>query len=315
MMAQFTLFQKNRMISVILPVYNGKKTIRETAESVLDQTLVDFELIVINDGSTDATLEILAEIEDPRLQVYSYPNAGLATSRNRGLSIAMGEYIAFIDADDIWMPGKLLAQLSSLQKNPEAAVAYCWVDYIDMGGKFICPDGRMNIGGDVYQKILEENFIHSGSTIMVRKDAIQAIGGFDESLPAVEDWDLYIRLAALYPFVCVQEPLVLYRLTHNALSTNVLLMEKSFQKVLDRAFAQAPASLANLKNTSVANFYEYLTTKATQGFPDKKNSLTALRFFRLAVKYNPSLLGRLWYSPRLVKALIKATIGLFWGEV
>ena len=310
MMAQFTLSQKNRMISVILPVYNGEKTIREAVESVLDQTCADFELIVINDGSTDSTIKILTEIEDPRLKVYSFPNSGLATSRNRGKSIAMGEYIAFIDADDLWMPGKLQAQLGSLHQNPEAAVSYCWVNYIDNDGNFVCPDNRVNINGNVYQTILIENFIHSGSTIMARRKAIESIGGFDESLPAVEDWDLYIRLAANYPFVCVPEPHVLYRLTPGALSTNVILMENSFLKVVNRAFDHAPKSFVHLKNRSIANFYVYLTSKATQGFPDKKSGLNAMRFFRMAAENNPVLLWQIWHNPRLLKALVKALLGV-----
>src|SRR4028119_812278 len=110
------------LISVIIPVYNGEKTIQETIESVLNQTFTDFELIVINDGSQDATLEIVERIQDSRLKVLSYPNAGQAASRNRGLSHASGEYISFIDADDLWTPDKLEAQLRALQDNPQAAV-------------------------------------------------------------------------------------------------------------------------------------------------------------------------------------------------
>ncbi len=91
-------------ISVIVPVYNGSVTIRETLESVLDQTCTNFELIVINDGSTDSTLEVITRISDPRLQTFSYPNAGLNASRNRGIVRFSGEYISYIDADDLWTP-------------------------------------------------------------------------------------------------------------------------------------------------------------------------------------------------------------------
>ena len=89
------------LISVIIPVYNGEITIKETIDSVLTQTFLDFELIVINDGSQDLTLKIVSSILDPRLKVFSYPNAGLAATRNRGISHASGEYISFIDADDL----------------------------------------------------------------------------------------------------------------------------------------------------------------------------------------------------------------------
>ncbi|MGA9380619.1 MAG: glycosyltransferase family A protein, partial [Phormidium sp.] len=124
------------LISVIIPAFNSEKTIRETIESVLHQTFSDFELIVINDGSTDAILEIVTSIKDPRIKVFSYPNTGVAASRNRGFSHSCGEFIAFLDADDLWTADKLEAQLKALQENPQAAVAYSWMDNIDESGKF-----------------------------------------------------------------------------------------------------------------------------------------------------------------------------------
>ncbi|WP_329607065.1 glycosyltransferase family A protein [Planktothrix agardhii] len=101
------------LISVIIPAYNAEKTIQETIYSVLKQTWQDFELIVINDGSQDATLEVLSSIQDPRLRILSYSNAGLASSRNRGITEATGEYISFMDADDLWTPDKLEAQFQA----------------------------------------------------------------------------------------------------------------------------------------------------------------------------------------------------------
>jgi glycosyltransferase involved in cell wall biosynthesis len=118
------------LISVIIPVYNGEKTIKETIEAVLNQTFSDFELIVINDGSQDSTLDIVSSIQEARIKVFSYPNAGQAISRNRGLSHACGEFIAFLDADDLWTPDKLEAQLKALQANPQAGVAYSWTAWI-----------------------------------------------------------------------------------------------------------------------------------------------------------------------------------------
>src|SRR3712207_5841233 len=95
------------LISVIVPAYKGEKTIQKTIESVLNQTFTDFELIVINDGSQDATLDVVSSIQDSRLKLFSYPNAGISTTRNRGIYHAVGEYISFIDADDLWTPDKL----------------------------------------------------------------------------------------------------------------------------------------------------------------------------------------------------------------
>ncbi|NES72852.1 MAG: glycosyltransferase family 2 protein, partial [Okeania sp. SIO2D1] len=111
------------LISVIIPVYNGEKTIRDTINSVLKQSFADFELIIINDGSTDSTLEVINSFQDHRLKVFSYPNAGQGASRNRGIELAKGEYISFIDADDMWTSDKLEKQLQALQDNPQAGVA------------------------------------------------------------------------------------------------------------------------------------------------------------------------------------------------
>ena len=107
------------IISIIIPVYNAEKTIESTINSVLNQTFIDFELIVINDGSTDSTLEIVHKITDPRLKVFSYANANQAASRNRGIAKATGEYIAFLDADDLWTPDKLESQINMLKNNSE----------------------------------------------------------------------------------------------------------------------------------------------------------------------------------------------------
>src|SRR5919199_14579 len=151
------------LISVIIPVFNGEKTIQKTIESVLTQTVTDFELLVINDGSQDGTLEIVERIQDVRIKVFSYPNAGPSTSRNRGISHATSEYISFIDADDLWTPDKLEAQLKALQENPKAAVAYSWTDYIDESSQLLKRGGYMTVNGDVYPQLLLIDFIANGS--------------------------------------------------------------------------------------------------------------------------------------------------------
>src|SRR4028118_1589922 len=158
------------LISVIIPVYNGEKTIRETIESILNQTFTDFELIVINDGSQDATLEIVECIQDSRLKVFSYPNAGQAASRNQGISHACGRYISFIDADDLWAPDKLEAQLKALQANPQAAVAYSWTKCIDELGQFSRRGSHISATGNVYGKLLLIDFIENGSNPLIRAE-------------------------------------------------------------------------------------------------------------------------------------------------
>jgi glycosyltransferase involved in cell wall biosynthesis len=118
------------LTSIIIPAYNVQRTIQETIRSVQNQTVDDFEIIVINDGSTDDTLAVLESIDDPRLKIFSYENGGLSTARNRGIQNATGEYISFVDADDLWTPDKLERQLLALKSNTNAKVAYSWTPYV-----------------------------------------------------------------------------------------------------------------------------------------------------------------------------------------
>ena len=272
------------LISVIIPVYNGEKTIRETIESVLNQTFRNFELIILNDGSQDSTLEVVSSIQDFRLKVFSHPNAGLAASRNRGTFHAVGEYISFIDADDLWTPDKLETQLKALQDNPEAAVAYSWTNYIDESGQFLRRGGYLTANGDVYAKLLVVDFLENGSNPLIRRQALIQVRGFDESLPAAEDWDVLLRLAAQYSFVAVPYPQILYRVSASSMSAHVVRQETACLKVLERAFKQAPESLQYLKKYSMANLYRYLSFKVLDAYPDRKRGLIAARFLWQLIK-------------------------------
>jgi glycosyltransferase involved in cell wall biosynthesis len=289
------------VISVIIPVYNGEKTIRETIESVLSQTFKDFELIVINDGSQDTSLEIVERIQDPRLKVFSYRNAGQATSRNRGIAHACGEYISFIDADDLWTPNKLEAQLRALQDNPQAAVAYSWTKCIDEFGQFSRRGSHISVTGDVYAKLLLIDFIENGSNPLIRTQALAEVGGFDESMTPSEDRDLWLRLAARYHFVAVPSPQILYRQSVNSESANVLRMEAASLRVIEQAFTQAPESLQHLKKHSLANIYKGLTFKALEGPPEQQRGLTAARLLWHCVRNDPALLR----SRVILKVLFK----------
>ena len=277
------------LISVILPVYNGEQTIGETIKSVLNQTFSDLELIVINDGSQDSTLEVISLIKDPRINVFSYPNAGQAASRNRGLARACGEYIAFIDADDLWTADKLEAQLTALQENPQAAVAYSWSDYINESGQFLRKGSHITINGNAYAKLLLLDFLDNGSNPLIRTQALTEVGIFDVSLTPAEDWDMWLRLASCYEFVAVPSPQILYRVSANSMSANVVRLEAASLQVIERAFAQAPASLQYLKKYSLANLYKYLTFKALEGSPEQHKGLAATRFLFCAIKNDPSL--------------------------
>jgi glycosyltransferase involved in cell wall biosynthesis len=266
------------LISVIIPVYNAEKTIVATIKSVLSQTFADIEVIIINDGSKDSTLEVLKSISDFRLKIFSYQNAGQAVSRNRGLSLASGEYISFLDADDLWTADKLEAQLKALQDNPQASVAYSWTNYIDEQDNFLVAGTYIIENGNVYKKLLVSNFIENGSNPLIRRQALVEVGGFESAMTPAEDWDLWLRLAARYSFIGVPSAQILYRVSANSASANLLKTEAACLKVINNACAQMSESVNTLKAHSLANLYKYLTCKALQEPLNRHKALAAAKF-------------------------------------
>ncbi|BAY97879.1 glycosyl transferase family protein [Tolypothrix tenuis PCC 7101] len=288
------------LISVVIPVYNGEKTIKQTIKSVLNQTFNDFELIIINDGSQDKTLTIIQSIADKRIRLFSYPNAGLSVSRNRGLSHAVGKYISFIDADDLWTNDKLDSQIKILENNPNADIAYSWTDYIDEQGNFLCNGNHSTFNGNVYEKLLISNFLENGSNPLITRQALVEVGGFDSSLKSAEDWDLYLRLAARYLFVAVSSPQILYRVSETSMSANLLKMEDACLQVINRAFTQAPESLRNLKLHSLVNLYKYLTCKSLQAPLNRNKSFLGAKFLWNFFIYNPKRLQDIQFTLTLL---------------
>lgn len=280
------------LISVIIPTYNAEKTIQETVNSVLHQTLDDLELIIINDGSQDRTLEVLSAIDDPRLKVFSYPNGGVAVSRNRGLAKATGQYISFLDADDLWTPDKLAAQYQALQDNPNAAVAYSWTDYVDESGQFLGVCARATNNGNLYQLLLLADVIGSGSNPLIKAEAIAKVGEFDPAVVPTEDWDMWIRLAEHFKYVAVPAVHVLYRQLPNSGSSNMCIMEASSLRVLDKVFSQAPESVQALKSVILGNRYKCFAWKALEGIPERNRAWTGGRFLWNSIQHDRSLLKK-----------------------
>ena len=290
------------VISVIIPAYNAAKTIQETVMSVLNQSFSNLELIVINDGSQDSTLDVLSSIKDSRLQVFSSENSGVCMARNRGIELASGEFISFLDADDIWTLDKLEAQLTALQKNPQAGVAYSWVDYIDEYGNFFHQGNYININGSAYEKMLVQNILENGSNPLIRREALTEIGIFDESLTLAEDWDMWLRLSERYDFVTVPSVQILYRSSSSSASTNIVKMENSCLKLIEKSFKNAPVSLQYLKKNTLSTLYHYLTFKSLESPLSRKNGIIATRCFWNAIQND---LSTIWQWQTMSKALFK----------
>ncbi len=282
------------LISVVIPAYNASKTIVETLNSVLAQTYQNIEIIVVNDGSTDDTVEIVSGFCEERLQLISQDNGGASTARNRGASCAKGKYLSFLDADDIWMSDKLKEQIEALQANKEAVVAYSWTKFIDASGKPIVTM-KPSYSGQVYAQLLTGNFLHSGSNILVDRDVFMQIGGFNESMShramsLGEDYDCFLRLAKIYPFAVVKKPHVWYRIYSGSTTSQSLLEhEQKFREATEYFFSQAPQNLQYLKKQNLANLYQYLSLKAIEGSFDREKSYLSAQYYWQALKLNPSL--------------------------
>ncbi|MEL6460302.1 MAG: glycosyltransferase [Cyanobacteria bacterium J06621_15] len=298
----------NNDISVIIPVYNGENTIKETIESVLKQTFTNFELIIINADSTDKTLSIVSQIKDERVKVFSYPKANVAVNRNRGFKHATGDYITFLDADDLWTDDKLTAQYQALQSNPQAGVAYSWTNCIDENGKFLRKTSHVNWSGDIYSKFLLDDFIGNGSNVMIRREFLAEVDGFDENLTNAQDTDMWLKLSAITEFICVPKAQVLYRILPVSMSSNVLGLEKSNLQVIERAFAREKAKkYQHFKSKAVGNLYKFLCYKVLKAPAEKLQGKVAVRYLLTAIKTDVSLL----FKPIILKAIFKLFVMVF----
>jgi glycosyltransferase involved in cell wall biosynthesis len=277
-------------ISVVVPVYNGEKTISQTIKSIQQQTFFNFEIVVINDGSTDSTLEELVHLREPRMKVLSYENGGLPIARNRGIANASGDFVTFIDADDLWTPDKLELQLAVLQQHPEADAVYSWTLYLNEEGTAFHQGDKLHFQGNVLPQLLLSNFIASGSNIMIRKQAIASVGYFDPTLRSCEDWDYWLRLAAHCSFAVVPKYQIIYRQSTTAMSSKVEVMEKHLLIVHERGFRLAPSELQLLKNQSLANIYEFLAHLCLSYIAGSNGAKLAYQKLRQAILLHPSLL-------------------------
>ena len=200
-------------VSVVVPAYNREGTLPRTLDSVLAQTFEDFEVLVVDDGSADGTAAVAEAYagRDDRVRLLRQPkNAGVSAARNRGLREARGEFVAFLDSDDEWLPEKLARQVERFRQVPDdVGVVYCGVETVREGGAVwtFVPEHR----GDVYGRLLVRNALHAGaSCVVVRRSVVESAGFFDEGIPAIEDYEYWLRIARHHPFDFVEDPLVRY---------------------------------------------------------------------------------------------------------
>jgi glycosyltransferase involved in cell wall biosynthesis len=200
------------MVSIIIPTHNRKAFVLEAVGSVLAQTLEDYELIVVDDGSVDGTGEALKKYED-RLHYLFQENQGVSAARNCGLAHSQGEFIAFLDSDDLWLPKKLAIQVFFMDQHPEAQI--CYTDEIWIrGGVRVNPKKRhAKYSGKIYPQCLPLCIISPSSALM-RRSLFGEVGVFDPRLPVCEDYDLWLRVAARFPVFFIPQKLIVKRGGH-----------------------------------------------------------------------------------------------------
>ncbi|MDN4495103.1 glycosyltransferase family 2 protein [Ureibacillus aquaedulcis] len=200
---------KNKpFVSVIIPTYNRANQVLEAIQSVLNQTYQDFEILVIDDNSSDNTSQIINDLKDPRIYYYKLSkNQGAPTARNIGIKKSKGDLIAFLDSDDQWVFNKLEKQIEIINNDNNIGLVYTGIKVINnQYEKVIKPCKR----GDLSESLLKENYVGSTSSILVKKDLMIEAGGFDLTFKSCQDWDLFIKLSQKTEIDFVEQPLVLY---------------------------------------------------------------------------------------------------------
>lgn len=186
------------LISVILPTHNRAEMLQRSVESVLNQSRQDFEIIIISDGSTDNTPDVVASFNDSRIRLFQHEvSKGASAARNTGLRAAKSKYIAFLDDDDEWLPDKLKIQMPVIEKSsPEVGLVYAWMEYFENGKSrgLRAPELR----GDVFVEMLDKQAIGGCPTIIIKREVIERIGFFDESLPRGNDGNYWRRISKSY---------------------------------------------------------------------------------------------------------------------
>nr|HID58580.1 glycosyltransferase [Desulfobacterales bacterium] len=222
------------MVSVIIPTYNRASFLDEAISSVLRQDLKDFELIVVDDGSTDSTQEILAQYQD--IRIIRKTHQGVSAARNAGIAFSRGDLISFLDSDDLWLPEKLSVQVEFFKSHPSALICQTEEIWVRNGTRIYPKKRHKKFSGMIFEASLRLCIV-SPSAVMMRKSFFDRVGYFDETLPACEDYDLWLRTAARIPIHLIETPLVIKRGGHKDQLSQIGSLDRfrirSLQKILE----------------------------------------------------------------------------------
>ncbi len=280
------------LVSVTMPAYNAERFIAKSLQSVLDQSYRNLEILIVDDGSEDGTGEIVESFagRDARIRLIRQANLGAGSARNRAIEEAKGEFIASIDADDLWAPDKLEKQVDCmLRGGPDVGVVYCWCLYIDEEDRPTSRCAANSEEGDVYLQMLCYNFLSCGSNALVRREAIQNCGLYRTDIMR-EDKELYMRIAERYDFKVVPEVLVAYRQVKT--SRSHLGHERGVRNsefIVAEALRRHPSVPARVLRWSLAIAYAFAASRSAKS----GDFASALRYMARAVWNDPTCLLRI----------------------
>lgn len=266
----------SKKVSVIIPLYNAEKYIERTIKSVLSQTYENLEIIIVDDESPDNSVQVCEQFTDPRIKIVHQKNRGLPGSRNTGIRHASSEYIAFIDADDIWLPEKLTKHIAHLDSNPDVGVSFSRSAFIDETDKPLGIYQITELEDITPLDILCRSPIGNGSAAVFKKAVFEDIKFqdnlygdvedyyFDDNFTLSEDIECWIRIAVQtnWKIAGIAQPLTLYRISSNGLSANLQQMIDFREKVFEKAYSYAPEQMANWIKPARAYHLRYVARRA-----------------------------------------------------
>ncbi len=274
-------------ISIIIPTFNRRDYITIALDSVLKQTYKDYEIIIIDDGSNDDTKEVLKSYQG-NIRYFYQDNSGIPTTRNKGIREARGDYIAFLDSDDYWLPEKLERQIECFSKNPHYGMVATRCSSISPDGR-LREKNRPGKSGLVLIDLFKANFIRTSSA-MIKKECFDTVGMFDESLPECEEYDLWLRIARKYPVGFINDPLAVYTDNPKGVSTDSLAGRLLRLKVLEKDYLKEciPSTIYRKR---LASNYHYVG----RHYLNRGEKIEGIKHLKHSLDLNPVNLKILFY--------------------
>ncbi len=275
-------------VSVIIPAYNAEPFLHETMQSIVDQTYSDWELILVNDGSTDDTLRVARSFKDDRIQIIDKPNSGVSDSRNQGASVSSGKYLAFLDADDVWLPEKMRESVDFLNKHESFGMVHGDMQVVNEKTK---PLDQVLSGkhGEILEPLLlwDGCNVPSPSSILVRRTVFEEVGKFDPQFSTAADQDFFFRVAKHYPIGRISKVQGYYRVHGNNMHMNIERMESDHIGVYRKASKIGLFETKKLERKAYANLYKIL---AGSWWKDGGNKSKGLKFVWKSIVKRPGII-------------------------